>query len=238
MLIALTTWRRHLDTSVEKNNDLYTLTPTYTGAVRSIGATPLLVPHASPEEAAEIMAAVDGLILTGGDDIDPARYGANNTASHAPNPSTDASDAALLVAALSADKPVLAICRGLQVVNVAFGGTLHQHVWGTTDHPDFEGVESAERWSYRHDVTLRADSQLARTLGTTTVSTNSMHHQAVDSLGDGLVAAATTSDGIVEVVEHPEHRLLAVQWHPERMANEPGGRAPFAWLAEQIGTRP
>lgn len=175
-------------------------------------------------------------MLTGGVDVDPARYGA------APdprlgtiNPDRDAFELALLAAALAADVPVLGVCRGHQLFNVAHGGALLQHIEEREPHRsrrdpnDREVIASG--W---HDVAITPDSALARALGAAPaealhVRVNSRHHQAVtpDRVAPGLRIVATTDDGIVEALEDPAHRwALSVQWHPERA--ELAQRALFA----------
>lgn len=159
---------------------------------------------------------VDGLVLTGGTDVDPARYGAATCATTPPlEPERDALELALLDAALARDLPVLAICRGLQLVNVSRGGTLHAHL---TDHPA----------GGSHDVLVEPGTVLHGLHGPVT-SVNSLHHQSVDRVGRGLVVTARAPDGVVEGLELPGARLLAVQWHPEHLD---GPQPMFGWLVD------
>lgn len=158
----------------------------------------------------------DGLLVTGGVDVEPARYGdAPVPELDAVDPARDEMEFALLGSALSRDLPVLAICRGHQVLNVAFGGRLQQHIPGdghrAHDEPPHE--------SRFHDVTVEEGSVLAELLGTGVRRVNSRHHQAVrpGMVGKGLLPSAMSPDGIVEGLESPAHRwVLGVQWHPER----------------------
>jgi putative glutamine amidotransferase len=195
------------------------LPESYFELVAAAGGRPLLLPPASTAPggpgagAAEVVAVLDGLVLTGGGDVDPAAYG------ESPDPEVggidmnrDASERALLAAALEADIPVLAICRGCQVLNVHLGGTLYQHlpdVVGNTDHRRvpmvFEDV----------DVVTVPDTMAADVFGAAT-TVRCSHHQAIRDLGRGLVITARAGDGVVEAVELPSARfVLAVQWHPE-----------------------
>ena len=145
------------------------------------------------------------LLLPGGGDVEPWRYGAENTASHI-EPGRDEEEFRLLDTFLGAGKPVLGICRGLQVINVYFGGTLVQDIPG---HSQMEGTD-------RHHLTHIAPSVL-RTLYGEAMEVNSAHHQAADRLGKGLTAVQWATDGVIEAVVHERYPILALQWHPERL---------------------
>ena len=188
----------------------------YADKVAKAGGTPVLLPPLPGIEG--ILPRLDGLVLSGGGDIDPARYAAPR--GEAPGPASAARDDAeldLCTAALDSGLPLLGICRGLQVINVALGGTLHQHL------PDIVGHDghSPEPGGYgSHDVSVAAGSRLASALGRAELAVPTHHHQAIDRLGDGLVATAWASDGIIEAAEfrlagRGTAVLLAVQWHPE-----------------------
>lgn len=241
-LIAITPWRRTLSTFVHPETDLYTLAPYYTDAVSSAGGQSAVVPAADNQEAAEeMMDRFDGLILSGGDDLDPSLYGQENLGSHGPDKDSDLSDIRMLQAAISQNKPVLAICRGVQLANVALGGSLRQDIWGTSSsHPARAntGDATADADAFlanRHTVSLESDSVLAQVLGCTTTETNSLHHQSIDTVADELRVVATADDGIVEAVEHKSHSLLAVQWHPERL---PQHQPLFDWLTAEAAGHP
>jgi putative glutamine amidotransferase len=193
----------------------------YADAVAQAGGLPVLLPPVPG--IADVTGCLDGLLLSGGGDIDPARYReARHDAGDRPNIARDEAEFALGAAALAAGLPLLAICRGLQVVNVMLGGTLHQHL------PDVVGsdLHSPLKSGYgSHDVSVTPGSVLAAALGRTTVGVPTHHHQAVAKLGAGLVATAWTADGVVEAVEFETGEfsaagdrssfMLAVQWHPE-----------------------
>jgi len=193
---------------------------TYTDCVARAGATPVLLPPAPGEDdadrqhgAAAVVRALDALVLVGGGDVDPASYGqAPHPATGGVDPGRDASELALLGAALGADVPVLAICRGMQILNVLLGGSLVQHVPDEVRH---SGHQPGPGCIAPVDVAIEAGTTLAKILGgEATVSCS--HHQAVDRLGPGLVVAARAADGTVEAVELPSKRfVLGVQWHPE-----------------------
>ena len=169
--------------------------------------------------------ACAGLVLTGGIDIDPGLYGAARQPEvEEVNRPRDEFELSLLREALDADLPVLAICRGHQLLNVCFGGSLLQHVPGDA-HRWQEDEPSTSRF---HDVTIAAGSKLEAIYGAPRIHTNSRHHQAVtpDGVAKGLVISATAGDGLVEGLESPSHRwVLGVQWHPERPEAETPGFA-------------
>jgi putative glutamine amidotransferase len=189
------------------------LVPTdYVRAVERAGGRPLLVPP-SQEGLEETLAVLDGIIFSGGSDLDPATYG------HDPHPETkgiveerDRGELALLHAALSRDMPVLAVCRGSQVLNVALGGDLVQHLPDVVGHDEHKHTpgEYAD-----HDVTLEAGTRLEALLGDH-APVKSHHHQGFGRLGSGLREAAHAEDGTVEALEDPSRRFaLGVLWHPE-----------------------
>lgn len=156
---------------------------------------------------------VAGLVLTGGTDIDPARFGeAPHPKSETPDVERDEVESAMLAEALQRDMPVLAICRGFQLLNVHQGGTLVQHIESGKHR-----VITRNKGLPAHDVDLEPDSQIARLLQGTKVAVNSRHHQAIGRLGSGLVLTGrSTTDEIPEAVEMPGKRfVLGVQWHPE-----------------------
>jgi putative glutamine amidotransferase len=195
----------------------------YVNAVRRGGGRPVLLPPGGDrDEASETVAGLDGLIVSGGPDIDPVRYGQTRHPRTQPAvPVRDAWDLAVTGAALTAGVPVLAICRGMQVLNVCRGGTLHQHVPDLVGHQRHEGGQG---YYGRHKVRVSAGSMLAGILpepGFFDVPTH--HHQAVNLLGQGLRAVAWENDGTVEAVEAGPSELgglsgfvLGVQWHPEQ----------------------
>lgn len=186
----------------------------YVAALRRAGAVPILVPPGATE-ADEVLERVDGLVLSGGGDVDPGLYGQEpHPTIDRVDPGRDAQELDLLRAALQRDLPVLAICRGLQLLNVARGGTLVQHL------PDDDRLIPHGGGPGRpvpHDVEAKAGSTLAKICGERIPAVASLHHQAVDRLGEGLVPVGWAPDGVVEALETAEeHRfVLAVQWHPE-----------------------
>lgn len=168
-----------------------------------------------PEQTVQDALTCDGLLLPGGGDMDPKFYGqARIPACGEPNLLRDAAEPLLLRAFLAADKPVLGICRGIQVMNAVLGGDLYQ------DIKPFEHLPHNGHWAKVHTVTVRRGTLLSRILGQDTVLVNSQHHQAVDRVAPGFTLAALSEDGIVEAIEKPDAGFcLGVQWHPEWLSD-------------------
>lgn len=228
-VIGLTCWERPFDTNYARGERTHMLSSTYTTWLVAAGATPVLLPSVALEHAARVVTAIDGLVITGGGDIDPDRYGAENTHSSEVDTERDAWELALVSAARRQGVPLLGICRGCQLLNVAFGGTLHQHVWDTQDHPDLWNEDRTMLVTGHHDVALTGI--LTDIYGKDARRVNGLHHQAIDRLGEGLEVVATAPDGRIEAVAASgSWTALAVQWHPERLSDE---QALFAWITEQ-----
>jgi putative glutamine amidotransferase len=189
----------------------------YLEAVWAAGARTLLIPPdpALSDDPASVLDRVDGLLLLGGADVAADRYGhASHPSAEPPHQVRDAVETSLVVAAADAGIPTLGICRGLQIINVAFGGTLRQHL------PDELGDDVHRRNIGRfegngHDVRLAAGSLALRATGAPVHRVISHHHQAIDTLGTGLIATGWAGDGVVEAAEGGTGYLLGVQWHPE-----------------------
>jgi putative glutamine amidotransferase len=191
----------------------------YVAAIQRVGALALMIPPDPHlvEDPDEVLDRIDGLVLAGGNDVDPAAYGAE------PHPQTlgvvperDQVELALAVRAVRRDMPVLGICRGMQLLNVALGGTLRQHLPDEVGHEEHRRVPGSFDGS-DHDVRLRARSLAALAAGEDLHGTKSHHHQGVDRIGEGLeVTGYSTLDELPEAIEAPGCRfVLGVQWHPE-----------------------
>ncbi|MFJ4210882.1 gamma-glutamyl-gamma-aminobutyrate hydrolase family protein [Paenarthrobacter sp. NPDC089675] len=183
--------------------------------------------------------AVDAVVLPGGGDVDPGRYGGEKIeALYDLNPEQDSLDFGCAERALERGLPLLGICRGAQVLNVVLGGSLYEDlVPGDVAHRKVAAKSDSEAWSW-HEVDVEPDSMLAECSGSTSFVVSSGHHQGIRRLGEGLQAVATARDGLVEAVEDKNRRLLGVQWHPEAEGLEPSLQAaPFVWLAEAISLR-
>ena len=216
----------------------------YIAAIREgSGALPLLIPSSdTPLPIADVLAAVDGILFTGApSNVAPSHYGAS------PRPGTelddlrDATTLPLLRASIEAGKPVLAICRGFQELNVALGGTLHQHVHevaGRLDHREPQNAASRDaEYAPAHSVTLAPGGLLSRLSGLSVAMVNSLHHQGVDLLAPQLSVEAASSDGQIEAVSMPgaKNFLLGVQWHPEwAFAQDALSRAIFQGFGKAL----
>lgn len=199
---------------------LHSVSDAYVSAISSAGGVPLLVPNRRPmDEAGLLLDRVDGLVLSGGDDVDPATYGRENTDSKDVDDRVDAWEIELVQRARRRWLPTLAICRGIQILNVAHGGTLRQEIMteGGVHHP-LTRLSAEQILAGGHEVGLTPLGRLARLYGTTTLAVNSIHHQAIDELGADLEVEAVAPDGIIEAVASKDSDWWAVgvQWHPER----------------------
>jgi putative glutamine amidotransferase len=200
---------------------------TYLRAIDAAGGLPVVLPPVALESVPGLLERVDGVCLSGGPDLDPEAYGAplRHPELGPTEPTLDAFELAVAHAADAIGLPVLGVCRGAQALNVARGGTLHQHV---------DGHRQAALGTVRtHSVKIAPGSRLAELTGTGVLDVNSFHHQAVDGVGSGLRVVAHALDGIVEGIEDPGRELfLGVQWHVETLADRPEHGALFAALVQ------
>jgi putative glutamine amidotransferase len=229
-IIGITTYGRN-------EYNAYTLPAEYVDAVRRAGGIPVLIP---PGEArvAELLNRCDGFILSGGPDLDPEHYdGLPHKMIYGTDPQRDEMELALARLVVEHNQPMLCICRGIQVMNVALGGTLIEHL------PDIVGEQILHRderniWAI-HAVQIEADSRLAAILATRQIAPNSWHHQAIRHVASTLKVVAYAPDGTIEAVEKLDHPwLIAVQWHPEATAmHDPVQQRLFDALVEAARTR-
>jgi putative glutamine amidotransferase len=199
---------------------------TYVEALRRAGAIPVLVPP-QPENAAELIRELDGLLLAGGDDCDPALYGEGKHPTVEPmDQRRQANDISLAKYARESGIPTLGICLGVQVMNVAAGGTLVQDIDSQVDTEIQHASQPEDR--ARHDVIVEKGTRLSNILAQHELNVNSSHHQAINRLGDGLRVTAHAPDGIIEGLEDPRHPFyVGVQWHPEDMTGESSATSIF-----------
>jgi len=193
-------------------------------AVLAAGGLPVLLPAAIPlEEVPALVAKFDGFYLTGGGDLDPTLYGEqSHERVYGVQPERDTFELALVREVLAEDKPLLTVCRGTQVLNVACGGTLYVDIASQLPHANkHDWWPTYKRNKLVHSVSVSEESFLAAILGEVELQTNSLHHQSVRHTADELRCVAHTSDGVVEGIEHPGKRfVIGVQWHPEWLQDQ------------------
>jgi putative glutamine amidotransferase len=236
-LIALVGYHLAAGRVTRWDGGAYAVPEEYVWAVKRAGGRPALLtgPEADPLE--EVLAPFDGLLLVGGGDFDPSSYGAEDRhpALYGLDDERDRFELDLVVAADRLGLPTLAICRGLQAMNVAFGGTLHQHL---PDVPRVMTHRSDEDQGMTHPVKVAESSKLAAASGVAALEGWSGHHQGIDRLGEGLVAVGWTGDGLVEAIEREDGWMLGVQWHPEQTAStDPANQRIFDAFVERCRTR-
>jgi putative glutamine amidotransferase len=204
---------------------------TYIESLKHAGAVPVIIPP-QPENASDILDGVDGLLLAGGDDCDPSEYGEERHPSCEPmDPRRQQNDVGLARLARERGIPTLGICLGLQMMNVASGGTLIQDIDSAIETEIIHASEPSDR--HRHDVSIDGSTRLGRIVGAHVLNVNSSHHQAVGRVGEGLRVTAQAPDGIVEGLEDPSHPFyVGVQWHPEDMMGEASAAAIFGAFIE------
>jgi putative glutamine amidotransferase len=236
-IIASTVYRKSIPQ--RRPIDVYGLMPSYTEAVSKAGGIPLLIPLGLDEEALlAILDRVDGVLLPGGGDVDPAAY---NSPRHPTvsgvDPERDRTEIFVARTAVAQGKPLLAICRGLQVLNIALGGTLRQdipsQIAGSLDH---NASADRPRSTLAHTVDVKAGSLLARLLGKSHTWVNSYHHQSIHDLAPELTITARSGDGVIEGAEISDHPFaVGVQWHPENLVDDDSAMlALFRGLVEAV----
>lgn len=221
----------------KEGRDRYYVNTVNIRMVAENGGVPVLLPNPFDEDKLKAaLDMVDGLYLPGGVDVDPHLYGEEPLAGMGSfDPDWDAVDVVLAQAALERNMPILGICRGMQVLNVAAGGTLYQdipsQVPGALKHS-----QKGPRWAASHAVELDGESRLAKTLGATELRINSYHHQAVKDVAPGFRSVANAPDGVIEAIESTQHRYaVGVQWHPELMVErDPMYKALFVDFIEAV----
>ena len=215
---------------------LHTASRFYVESVERAGGVPVVLPVLDPDAVDYLLPMVSGILLTGGGDVAPSRYGAMPIAeTHGVDLLRDAFEIRLIQAAIEVDMPLLATCRGMQVLNVAMGGSLIQHV----PHATGQEHDRVDRWRDTvHRVKIEPDSHLAEAMGATEIDVNSIHHQAVDQAAPGARAVAWAEDDTVEAIEvHGSPHIVAVQWHPELLEDWPEHQGLFRQLVEHAAAR-
>jgi putative glutamine amidotransferase len=202
----------------------------YSAAVVAAGGLPRILPSISALSADEVRCGLDGLVLTGGGDVDPLRYGEERKPETAAvDDERDAFEVALVRLAVLDGLAVLGICRGCQVMNVALGGSLIQHLPAVTSE---RHLVVEDRSSVAHRVTIAQGSVLDGIVHERSIGVNSVHHQGLARVATMLQPVGWSDDRLVEAIEHPNLPLVGVQWHPESMQGQPEQRRLFEWLVE------
>ncbi len=203
----------------KENEAHFYLSQAYVEAVEEAGGLPVILPGCtSQEEMARLLCLIQGLILSGGGDVDPVHFGEEPLPGLGEiDPTRDIFELSFTRLALAAEIPVLGICRGMQILNISFGGSIYQdmvtQVKGCLEH-----YQKAPRWHPTHKVKIAAGTILARIFGATRFWVNSFHHQAVRQLAPGFITSALAVDGIIEGIESTSHPFaLGLQWHPENL---------------------
>ena len=208
----------------------------YIKAIHTAGGLPLMIPiGVIPSDSTVLLERLDGLLVSGGGDIDPQRFnGVPHPKVDLVSPERDALEISLVKTALAMDKPLLAICRGIQVLNVALGGTLYTHIQDQVESSlKHDWYPKFPRDKIAHTVSLKCDSKLDQIYHSDEIRVNSLHHQGIAQVGDGLIATAFAPDGIVEGLEIAGAAFaLGVQWHPECLPDDPGTQSLFKAFIE------
>ena len=216
-----------LTTSINEDESVLMMNRSYISAVTAAGALPVLLPATDdPDVIAGYVQMIDGLLLTGGGDIDPASFHENQEwACGEISPVRDAFELQLCKAYLARGKgPVLGICRGVQLLNVALGGSLYQDLAAAYPNATLAHRQKQRGIYPSHNNSISPGSRLSRILSAHEIRVNSHHHQALKRVADTLSVSATAPDGVIEAVEMRDHPFcIGVQWHPERLWNQPGG---------------
>ncbi|MFM8979366.1 MAG: gamma-glutamyl-gamma-aminobutyrate hydrolase family protein [Planctomycetia bacterium] len=211
----------------------------YVARVEEAGGLPLLLPNAAAGEADAYVARLDGLLLSGGVDVDPQAYGAEpHPRLGEVDPARDAFELALVRAAREARRPIFAICRGMQLANVAFGGTLVQDIPSEVPGAFRHSQSTTDMEATSHRVALEPGTGLSRLAGADEVRVNSFHHQSVARVAPGFRVTARAGDGVIEAMEHVEGPFFqCVQWHPERLVRDTLTGTLFSTFIEAARTR-
>lgn len=212
----------------------------YVAAILEAGGAPILIPPDLPEDGwRTLFERLDGILFSGGADIGLEHFEGEPHSSMVVETARDAIELPLLRAAVEADKPLLGICRGFQVMNVALGGTLYTHILDQLPNAlQHDHSEGKPRTHLAHAVRVEQGTRLADALGRTALEVNSLHHQGIKDLAPGLTATAFAADGLIEGIELPAHRFaLAVQWHPEWMTSHAEMRNLFREFVRAAETR-
>ncbi|HSI67440.1 MAG TPA: gamma-glutamyl-gamma-aminobutyrate hydrolase family protein [Planococcus sp. (in: firmicutes)] len=202
------------------DDEMYSLDPVYGKAILQSGGLPLIVPIVENRDIPLLCDRLDGLIVTGGGDINPTLYGEEpHIRLGAVYPGSDEYERELIISFLEMDKPFMGMCRGAQMLNVALGGTIYQDLEAEYEGTLYQHKQLAMRTHRTHSVTLEEDSMLYDIMGEKKFNVNSFHHQGIRTVPDQLKIAARAADGLVEAIESDHYQfVMGIQWHPEEFA--------------------
>jgi putative glutamine amidotransferase len=238
-LILVSCWRRELPTFLAQRTRLDTLDPAYAERISDSGGQPLLLsrpPGPGDDAAQELVDIADGVLLSGGGDVDPSTYAARRDNVHDDDAEADAFELAIIRAVRAAQLPMLGVCRGAQLLAIAHGGRLSQRPPAVAGHTELSDMRPAEILAARHPVTLTPGSRVAHALRRDTVPVNTIHHHQIADPGE-LEVTATAPGQVIEAIEpRTGWACVGVQWHPEKM-DEPEQRGLFEQLVGQARTR-
>lgn len=214
----------------------HSLSNDYVQAVIQAGGIPVILPIGLDNDVEQIVDKIDGLVVTGGGDIDPTLFGEEpHPKLGTISPGRDSFEIAIIQKVLEADKPILAICRGIQILNIAVGGDMYQDIYTQIDNQLLQHSQKATRYHLAHFVKTTENSLLAEIIGEEQFKVNTYHHQAVRNVPEPFIVSGIASDGVIEAIESTAHKfVVGVQWHPEALAvngNEPAKRI-FTRLVE------
>ncbi|WP_277587525.1 gamma-glutamyl-gamma-aminobutyrate hydrolase family protein [Psychrobacillus antarcticus] len=229
-------------TTEVKDDGSYFMPPVYANAIIQAGGIPILIPLVPEEDIDELSKRLDGLFVTGGEDIDPSYY---NEVPHVHlkqiTPLLDEMEYKLIQKMLDLDKPYIGVCRGLHMLNIVRGGSLYQSIHSQREEPVMQHLQKAIRTHRSHPVILEKNNRLYDLLQEEEFKVNSFHHQAVNKVGEGLEVIAKATDGIIECIVSRDHSFVfGFQWHPEEFAtagDEPSKRIFKAYIDAALERR-
>lgn len=223
-------------TASENGKETHVKEPYITRIVEA-GGVPIILPSIANEQIQFLLARIDGLLFTGGEDVDPFHFGAEpHHALGVVTPRRDHFEMALMKAALEKNKPILGICRGMQVLNIVLGGNMYQDIMAERTEKSLQHIQKAPASHASHLVHVTAGSLLKEIVKTDNIRVNSFHHQAVKDVPAPLIVSAASSDGIIEAIESSQHLfVIGVQWHPEDLTDDYSARLFTKFIEESSG---